>query len=54
MTDTEAYREYIEYTFNAYCKIVIRHAAIDAGRQRCKRQEKKYPLNISLMKSTIL
>lgn len=44
MTDTEAYREHIEYTFNAYCKIVIRHAAIDEGRQRCKRREKEISL----------
>ena len=44
MTDTEAYQEHIEYTFNAYCKIVIRHAAIDAGRQRCKRREKEISL----------
>ena len=56
MTITEEYREHIEYTFNAYCKIVIRHAAIDAARQRysrCKREisleyltdELHYPLS---------
>ena len=27
MTCTEDYREYIEYTFNAFCKLVIRCAA---------------------------
>ena len=56
MTVTEEYREHTEYTFNAYCKIVIRHAAIDAARQRysrCKREisleylteELHYPLS---------
>lgn len=41
MTITEEYREHIEYTFNAYCKIVIHNAAINAARQRyrrCKRE----------------
>ena len=32
MTERNAYEEHIEHTFNAYCMIVIRHAAIDAGR----------------------
>ena len=29
MTEDEAYKVHIQYTFNAFCKIVIRHAAID-------------------------
>ena len=29
MTEDEAYKVYIQYTFNAFCKVVIRHAAID-------------------------
>ena len=32
MSEKSAYEEHIEHTFNAYCMIVIRHAAIDAGR----------------------
>ena len=44
MTYTEEYREHIEYTFHAYCKIVIRHAAIDAARQRHRRCEKEISL----------
>ena len=32
MTDFEAYKEHIQHTHNAFCKIVIRHAAIDAAR----------------------
>ncbi len=31
MTDKE-YKEHIQYTHNAYCRIVIRHASIDAAR----------------------
>lgn len=56
MTYTEEYREHIEYTFHAYCKIVIYHATIDVARQRhrrCKKEisleylteEKHYPLS---------
>ena len=29
MTEDEAYKVHIQYTFNAFCKTVIRHAAID-------------------------
>lgn len=29
MTEDEAYKVHIQYTFNAFCKIVIRHAAIN-------------------------
>ena len=31
MTEDEAYKVHIQYTFNAYCKIVIRHAAQPGG-----------------------
>lgn len=44
MTYTEEYREHIVYTFHAYCKIVIYHAAIDAARQRHKRCEREISL----------
>lgn len=44
MVYTEEYKERIEYTFNAYCRIVIRHAAIDAGRLRSIRQKKEISL----------
>lgn len=37
MIYTEEYWEHIQYTFHAYCKIVIYHAAIDAARQRHRR-----------------
>ena len=29
MTEDEAYKVHIQHSFNAFCKIVIRHAAID-------------------------
>lgn len=57
MTCTEAYKEHIMYSFNGFCKVVIRYAAINAWRDRNRRQkeisfeylteEKFYPLNTS-------
>lgn len=32
MDCTEAYKEHIMYTFNVFCKVVIRYAAINAWR----------------------
>jgi DNA-binding response OmpR family regulator len=34
MTCMEAYKEHIMYTFNGFCKTVIRYAAINAWRDR--------------------
>ncbi len=58
MICTEAYKEHIMYTFNGFCKVVIRYAAINAWRERNRRwqkeisfeyltEEKFYPLNTS-------
>ena len=58
MDCTEAYREHIMYSFNGFCKIVIRYAAINAWRDRNRRrqreisfeyltEEKFYPLSTS-------
>ncbi|MDE6923793.1 MAG: hypothetical protein K2P59_00835 [Acetatifactor sp.] len=33
MTEFEEYQEHIQYTQNAFCRIVIRHASIDAARR---------------------
>ena len=33
MTEYEAYQEHIRYTHDTYCRIVIRHASIDAARK---------------------
>ena len=56
MNCTEAYKEHIMYTFNSFCKTVIRYAAINAWRERNRRRQKEisfeylteekfYPLN---------
>ena len=44
MTCTEAYKEYIMYTFHGFCKVVIRNAAITA---RCD-QHRQHKREISL------
>ena len=41
MICTEAYKEHIEYTFNAFCRVVIRYAAINAWRDRDKRRQRE-------------
>ena len=38
MVCTETYKEHIEYTFNTFCKVVIRYAAINVWRDRDKRR----------------
>ena len=58
MDCTEAYKEHIMYSFNGFCKVVIRYAAINAWRDRnrrrqreisfeCLTEEKFYPLSTS-------
>ena len=32
MIDFEKYKEHIEYTFHAFCRVVIRNAAISAAK----------------------
>nr|WP_272050636.1 sigma-70 family RNA polymerase sigma factor [Intestinimonas butyriciproducens] len=44
MPCTEAYREHIMYTFNGYCKTVMRFAAINAWRDRSRRRQKEISL----------
>ena len=44
MICTEAYKEHIEYTFNAFCRVVIRYAAINAWRDRDKRRQREISL----------
>ncbi len=41
MPCTEAYREHIMYTFNGYCKTVVRFAANTAWRDRDRRRQKE-------------
>ncbi len=45
MTEFNTYKEHIEYTFNAFCKVVIRYATINTWRDRSRRRHGKYPLN---------
>lgn len=44
MPCTEAYKEHIMYTFNGFCKTVIRFAALNAWRDRSRRQQKEISL----------
>ena len=39
MTNTEQHREHIERTFNAFCKIVLCHAALGAYKKIRKKQQ---------------
>ena len=41
MTCTEEYKEYIEYTFHAFCKIVIRNASCTAIRTWSRKRKRK-------------
>ena len=44
MSCTEAYKEHIMYTFNGYCKTVIRFAASNAWRDKSRRRQKEISL----------
>ena len=45
MTEDEAYKVHIQYTFNAFCKVVIRHAAIDIILKLRRRWEREVSLD---------
>ena len=45
MTEDEAYKVHVQYTFNAFCKIVIRHAAIDIILKLRRRWEREVSLD---------
>ena len=47
MTEDEAYKVHIQYTFNAFCKVVIRHAAIDIILKLRRRWEREVSLDRS-------
>ena len=44
MTEHEKYQEHIRHTHDAFCKIVIRHAAIDAARSIRSRRRREISL----------
>ena len=54
MTEDEAYKVHIQYTFNAFCKVVIRHAAIDIILKLRRRWEREVSLDYALMKNKII
>ena len=54
MICTEAYKEHIMYTFNGFCKVVIRYAAINAWRDRSRRRKKEISLEYLTEKSFTL
>ena len=41
MAYTKAYKEHIMYTFNGFCKVVIRYAAINAWWERSRRRQRE-------------
>ena len=43
MTCTEEYKEHIEYTFHAFCKVVIRNAIYTAVRTRNRKNKRNIP-----------
>ena len=45
MTEDEAYKVHIQYTFNAFCKVVIHHAAIDIILKLRRRWEREVSLD---------
>ena len=45
MTEDEAYKVHIQYTFNAFCKVVIRHSAIDIILKLRRRWEREISLD---------
>ena len=47
MTCTEEYKEHIEYTFHAFCKIVIRNASYTALRTWSRKHKREISLDCS-------
>ena len=50
MDCTEAYKEHIMYSFNGFCKVVIRYAAINAWRDRNRRRQKEISFDKYIVK----
>ena len=45
MNDSEQYKEHIEYTFAAFCKVVLRNASLSAYRDIARRQKREISLD---------
>ena len=52
MTEHEKYQEHIRHTHDAFCKTVIRHAAIDAARSIRSRRKREISLEYLIEKNT--
>ena len=53
MTEDEAYKVHIQYTFNALCKVVIRYAAIDTILKLRRRWEREVSLDYLMNAKTV-
>ena len=51
MTEDEAYKVHIQYTFHCFCKVVIRHAAIDKILKLRRRWEREVSLDYLMSES---
>ena len=50
MKYSEQFMEHIEYAFNAFCKIVLRHEAINAWRDLKRKEEREISLDYLMSK----
>ena len=50
MRYSEQFMEHIEYAFNAFCKIVLRHEAINAWRDLKRKEEREISLDYLMSK----
>ena len=50
MDCTEAYKEHIMYSFNGFCKVVIRYAAINTWRDRNRRRQREISFDKYIVK----
>lgn len=50
MSDSQQYKEHIEYTFAAFCKVVLRNAAMSAYRDIGRRQKREISLDYLMEK----
>ena len=53
MIYSEAYKEHIEYTFAAFCKVVLRNAAIIAYRDFGRKQKREVSLEYLISKTPL-
>lgn len=54
MRSSEQFMEHIKYVFNAFCKIVLRHEAINAWRDLKRKEEREISLDYLMPKKVRL